>query len=276
MNSDEYPQPSAPPPPPYYEHVNDNRHLYPDPHSTRNDSESRDSYMANFNKFVNRYEISKAFADRLHALRGCEIVFICDDSGSMTAPIGEMNDPFGKQVTRWDELKRIVSIVVDLANVFDPDGIDVYFLNREPIFHVHDSSELDNLFAVAPEVLHEKRNHIYERKLLLLIATDGIPTDERERPDIHTLEHVLKNERKPTNQIPVTIIICTDDNQSMKYLNDWDKTIPNLDVVADYRNEKKEVQMCRGKDFQFSFGDYIVKILLGGTDSWLDDCNEKK
>ncbi|CAF2947982.1 unnamed protein product [Rotaria sp. Silwood2] len=218
MNSDEYPQPSAHPPPPYYEHVNDNRHLYPDPHSTRNDSESRDSYMANFNKFVNRYEISRAFADRLHALRGCEIVFICDDSGSMTAPIGEMNDPFGKQVTRWDELKRIVSIVVDLANVFDPDGIDVYFLNREPIFHVHDSSELDNLFAVAPE----------------------------------------------------------DDNQSMKYLNDWDKTIPNLDVVADYRNEKKEVQMCRGKDFQFSFGDYIVKILLGGTDSWLDDCNEKK
>ncbi|CAF0970511.1 unnamed protein product [Rotaria sp. Silwood1] len=258
MNPNEYPQPSAPPPPSYYESVNENRQLDSDLHSTRNDSESRDNYMTNFNKFVNRYEISRAFAERLHSLRGYEIVFICDDSGSMTAPIGEMNDPFGNQMTRWDELKRTVSIVVDLASVFDPDGIDVYFLNREPIFHVRDSSELDNLFAVAPE------------------ATDGIPTDERERPDIHTLEHVLKNERKPTNQIPVTIIICTDDNQSMKYLHDWDKMMPNLDVVADYRNEKKEIQMCRGKDFPFSFGDYIVKILMGGIDTWLDNCNEKK
>ncbi|CAF1194199.1 unnamed protein product [Rotaria sordida] len=258
MNPKEYPQPSAPQPPSYYEAVNNNRQLYPDPNSTRNDSESRDSYMANFNKFVNRYEISRTFAERLHSLRGYEIVFICDDSGSMTAPIGEMNDPSGKQVTRWDELKQIVSIVVDLANVFDPDGVDVYFLNREPIFHVRDSSELENLFVIAPE------------------ATDGIPTDERERPDIRTLEHVLKNERKPTNQIPVTIIICTDDDQSMKYLNDWDKTIPNLDIVDDYRSEKKVIQTCRGKDFPFSFGDYIVKILLGGVDSWLDDCNERK
>ena len=41
----------------------------------------------------------------------------------------------------------------------------------------------------------------------------------------------------------------------MNYLHDWDKTIPNLDVVHDYRNEKKQIQMCRGKDFPFNYGD---------------------
>jgi hypothetical protein len=41
----------------------------------------------------------------------------------------------------------------------------------------------------------------------------------------------------------------------MEYLNDWDKQIPNLDVVDDYRSEKKEIQACRGKDMPFSFGD---------------------
>ena len=41
----------------------------------------------------------------------------------------------------------------------------------------------------------------------------------------------------------------------MQYLNNWDKVIPNLDVVDDYRSEKKEIQMCRGNDFSFSFGD---------------------
>lgn len=65
------------------------------------------------------------------------------------------------------------------------------------------------MVPVLRQVLHEKRNQIYERKLLILIATDGIPTDERERPDIRTFENVLKNERRPTNQIPVTIIVCT-------------------------------------------------------------------
>jgi len=41
----------------------------------------------------------------------------------------------------------------------------------------------------------------------------------------------------------------------MSYLNDWDKAIPNLDVVDDYKNEKKEVLACQGKSFPFSFGD---------------------
>ena len=62
---------------------------------------------------------------------------------------------------------------------------------------------------VLRQVLRDKRNEIYERKLLILIATDGIPTDERERPDVNTLVHILQNERQPIQQIPVTIIACT-------------------------------------------------------------------
>ncbi len=33
--------------------------------------------------------VNPSFAARLYGLKGYEIVFICDDSGSMTAPIGE-------------------------------------------------------------------------------------------------------------------------------------------------------------------------------------------
>lgn len=69
------------------------------------------------------------------------------------------------------------------------------------------------LVPILRQVLQDKRNQIHERKLLILIATDGIPTDERERPDIHTLQHVLRSERKPTNLIPVTIIACTGRNK---------------------------------------------------------------
>ena len=68
----------------------------------------------------------------------------------------------------------------------------------------------------------------------------------------------------------MTIIACTgetkttrdgltssfvDDDDCIGYLNDWDRKIPNLDVVDDYRNEKKEIQARQGKNFPFSFGD---------------------
>jgi hypothetical protein len=45
----------------------------------------------------------------------------------------------------------------------------------------------------------------------------------------------------------------------MEYLNDWDKVIPNLDVVEEYRKERKQILECQGKDFPFSFGDVSRK-----------------
>ncbi len=44
---------------------------------------------------------------------------------------------------------------------------------------------------------------------MILLATDGVPTDNQGHRDIRSFEYVLKHERKPTNRIPVTIIACT-------------------------------------------------------------------
>ncbi|CAF1320800.1 unnamed protein product [Adineta ricciae] len=279
------PQKPSSPPPSYESVVNDSRLSYQP--TNWNFPQPSEESLPGLDEFVRRYEINPTFAERLRKLKGYEIVFICDDSGSMTAPLGTNINPYEQQRTRWDELKQTVSIVVDLASVFDPDGVDVYFLNREPMLHVRNSSELETIFALEPEgstpivpvfrqVLHDKRNQIYERNLLILLATDGVPTDEREQSDVRTLEHVLRNERRPINQIPVTIIACTDDDNSMSYLNNWDKQIPNLDVVDDYQSERKEIQACQGRDFPFGFGDYVVKILMGGIDSFFDQLDEKK
>ena len=65
------------------------------------------------------------------------------------------------------------------------------------------------IVPVLRQVLQDKHSQIHERKLLILLATDGVPTDEQGRPDIRTLQQVLTNERRPINQVPVTIIACT-------------------------------------------------------------------
>ncbi len=61
-----------------------------------------------------------------------------------------------------DELKQTVSIVVDLASVFDPDGVDVYFLNREPVFHVRNSQQLMPVFAIPPSGIFKNEANIFD------------------------------------------------------------------------------------------------------------------
>ncbi|CAF1507452.1 unnamed protein product, partial [Rotaria sordida] len=184
-------------------------------------------------------------------------------------------------------LQKTVSIVVDLASTLDPDGVDLYFLNRKPLLHVHSSKELIPTFAIPPngatpiarvlrQVLQDKKQEIQKRKLLIVIATDGIPTDDNGQANVPDFHQVLAHERIPIDRVPVTIMACTDDEKCMSYLNDWDKIIPNLDLIDSYKNEKEEILAVQGKSFPFSFGDYVVKILMGGVDSWFDMLDEQK
>ncbi|CAF2980196.1 unnamed protein product [Rotaria sp. Silwood2] len=264
----------------YTNNYNDRRHQS----STQQNFMSDQERMAKFQQFIHRYKINATFASKLRGLDGYEIVFICDDSSSMNTELSDVSGPYKKAPTRWNELKQTVSIVVDLASTLDPDGLDVYFLNRQPMYNVQSSEELTNIIISGPtpivrvlrQVLKDKRNEIQQRKLLILLATDGVPTDDNGQPRIDGLRQFLLYERKPIDRIPVTIIACTDDDECMSYLNNWDKDIPNLDVVDDYRNEKKEILSYQGKSFPFSYGDYVVKILMGGIDPWFDLLDERK
>lgn len=62
---------------------------------------ANDPRVQKLNQVIQRYEINPQFGQRLHALLNCEIVLLCDDSGSMNAPLQ------GSNQTRWDELKHV-------------------------------------------------------------------------------------------------------------------------------------------------------------------------
>ncbi|CAF1587864.1 unnamed protein product [Adineta steineri] len=248
--------------------------------------------LEKFKDIIIRYDINYDFAFHLRALEGFEIVLILDDSSSMSTPVIDRNQqgisPFSRLPTRWDELKHVVSIVVDLASTLDPDGVDLYFLNRPPLLHITDSLQVNETFSRLPngpspltstlkEVLNIKRSHILDRKLLILIATDGIPTDDKGQSDLIGLERVLRNERQPfIDRIYISFIACTNDLQSVGYLNRFDKNIPYVDVLDDYNSERAEILAVQGKTFPFSYGDYVVKILLGSIDPWFDQLDERK
>jgi hypothetical protein len=107
---------------------------------------------------------------------------VTKSSSSLTA-----SDPFAPRPTRWAELKQTVGIVAEIACCLDRDGIDVYFLNRGSVKHVTSQEQVINAFAANPEggtplartlqqVLNDKAAIIPEKKLLIVIATDGFAT----------------------------------------------------------------------------------------------------
>lgn len=248
--------------------------------------------LQRFREIVRRYNINYDFAFRLRALEGFDVVMILDDSSSMRTPVIDRTQtqltPFDPLPTRWDELKHIVSVIVDLASTVNSDGIDIYFLNRQPLLRVTDASQLDETFSHVPNgptpltpvlryVFNVKRSQIHDRKLLVLIATDGLPTDNIGRSDLLELEKALRYERNPSmERMLVTFLACTNDLDTVGYLNQLDKKIPFVDVLDDYHSERAEVIAAQGRRFAFSYGDYVVKLLLGSIDRWFDHLDERK
>ncbi|KAI9335955.1 hypothetical protein BDR26DRAFT_518403 [Obelidium mucronatum] len=233
-------------------------------------------------------------AMKLRRLEAYDIVVIADDSGSMQSKstLGPNNDPYARTLTRWDELKSTVSIVTEIAAVLDDDGVDIYFLNRRPCRNIKGPCiEMDDAFRNPPmgytpiarvlrQVLKEKGLGQGEnsKKLLVMIATDGQPTTDQGVVDKQGLYQVLMFERGPNpsnGNVAVVFLACTDDDNEIAYLNEWDKKIPCLDVVDDYYTERKEILAVQGNNFPFSRGDWVCKALLGAIDPEIDALDER-
>ncbi len=244
--------------------------------------------LAKLREVCARHEIRPDFAAKLRQLEEYEIVALFDDSGSMATQVkplpGAFQDPFSPIPTRWSEAKLHASITVDLAACLDPDGIDIRFLNRPGFTNVATSAQVGGAFQPPPggytplvravqAIFEEKAAVIRERKMLLIILTDGQPTDDRGNPQVREFEELLRN--RPKN-VFVSIVACTDDEGSVGYLNKLDRIVPGMDVVDDYTSELAEVRKVQGAKFRFTFGDYVVKTLLGCVDPTMDALDERK
>jgi hypothetical protein len=233
---------------------------------------------------VNKHEISQHFVNKLQLLQTYKIVYIFDDSGSMNASLLESplnNNNNLVKATRWDELKYFASISIEIASIFNSNGCDIYFLNRfpSPVKNILDSSQLVNYFRDKPagltpisrvlnQVLTDNPPQVLgERNLLIILATDGEPTNQQGQVDTNEFKNILIS--RP-NCVFTNIVCCTDDDDSIGYLNVFDKQIPRLDVVDDYRTERADIKRIRGANFSFSFGDYVSKTMIGSIDPQTD------
>ncbi|CAF4881146.1 unnamed protein product [Rotaria sp. Silwood1] len=217
-----------------------------------------------------RYEINDTLTQRLNILQQLRIVVLCDDSDSMNTPI------YGTTRTRWDQLRCIVRIVTEIGTVFDSNGIDVHFLNRPSMPNVTNIQQVVESFSLCPAGLTPltlalrrifqlaANQSCSDKRLLVLVPTDGTSTNRNENVDIQSLENLMRNERQASTTY-VTFLACTDNESNVSYLSKWNRTMTNVEFIADYITEREGVRRTQEYKYPFSFGDYVVKALFSAV-----------
>jgi hypothetical protein len=268
------PQPTAPPPPTI---INTNG-TTPPGYFDVIDKVVEPSKGHKIKELIERYEIDPLFSEKLDILSEMEIVLLLDDSGSMNTPL---TDGTGHS-TRWDELKSVVNIVISIASLYDEDGVDIHFLNRPPQIKIKSLDQVDTILNDPPHgstpltrnldiILDKFKNS--SKSVLIIIATDGLP-NKSGYSDLDNFKQLLLH--KNHSKFYVSFLACSDQDQDVGYLNELDIKVPNVDTLDDYASELKEVKAVQGKDFSYTFGDHVVRLLLGPLCPELDKLDESK
>lgn len=240
--------------------------------------------LSKFESLVKRHELKEPVVSQLkNTLETCKIVLLCDDSFSMSNTIAEEGtDPFAiKKSTRWLELKKLAAVLIEYVTAINPDGLDIHFLNREGKMGVTDMSGLQMLFSNDPNggtplisrikrLYDSYKNTLNGKQLLLVVITDGEPSDGSHDDLFYAISYVTRN-----GEAHVSFAECTDQEDDMEYLDRWDGRIKNFDNTDDYREELKRVKNIQGQSFKFDYNDYVVKILLATFVRWYFNLDQR-
>lgn len=221
-----------------------------------------------FANLVKMFELPPQTADQLQILANCKIVMLCDDSSSMQTPIAEeASDPFAQKTsTRWAELKKLAAACINVVTCINPQGLDLYFLNREPVIGVTETSRLVGMFQQLPNgstPLRRALQDIYaatssvpdSQQILILVIGDGEDSDASRDQFYQTCCAKRSN-------VHLSFAECTDDPDDMEWLDEFDNKIPNFDNTDDFRAERERVRQQQGPTFPFTYTHYVIKILL--------------
>jgi len=231
-------------------------------------------------QFFRKYDISQIFQEDVDNILKYDICLILDDSTSMTTPSTYISFKTNKEVTntRWDELRENIEVIIELGICLDNVKIDVHFLNIETsLRNITSIEQLNPYFDRVPrgstpltKVLKRIIDEPSVKPKLILIATDGEPNDDSGKNDCDNFLNLLKMRDSERNRIG--ILACT--TQNLQYLNRIDKETKHVDIIDDYKSEYYEIISIQGRDFSYTHGDHILKMLLGPILQKYDELDE--
>lgn len=215
----------------------------------------------------------------LNILREVDIVIVVDDSASML--------PY------WEDTRNALSIVAEQAAKYDPDGIDVCFLNNKVVGrNLKENREVMSIFgrvqprgqtplgATLQTILSSYISKLKAKQsfrkifnfgiseamkpLNILILTDGEPTDNPEVV-IAKAAKTLDQLDKPRNQVGLQFVQIGSLEDAARYLEHLDDNLSQKYGVRDM------VDTVPTKGGETLSGEKLLKILLGGISKRFDE-----
>ncbi|MDE3046246.1 MAG: hypothetical protein KGJ02_06345 [Verrucomicrobiota bacterium] len=250
---------------------NPNAAIY-NPNVPAYDNGSYQARLARQKAFIDTHKISERYQGHLETLCKYRVDMLVDDSSSMN------ERPRLSDKSEWEKMGETARIVAEVGTIYDEEGIDVTFLNRPGLQHVHDPNTLypsffDKAHGVTPSAVRlsellEKCRH-RDRKSIIVFTTDGHPTNANGEiePGKRLFEEVLnKREKDPIlrDKVAISFVMCTNDEDIVKYYDKFTDRYSNVTITENYAAEKKEMR----EKFQwpaYTEGDWIVKIVLGAV-----------
>lgn len=238
-----------------------------DSDDSNDDEEKR---LARLKKCVGELEITASEVQDLRKLEGWDIVCIADDSGSMNEVMHvDKSNLYDKSFTRWADFLENIKGVLKISMALDGDGVDCYFLNRPPCLNVKHWRDVKEQFERKPhghtpltDKLEEVMNRMIdgEKRVLIIIGTDGEPDDGKNGDSFARLKRVLL--KRNHHKFFISIMACSDQPEDIRHLNNLDQHVKHLDVSYDFLTEKRKV-LHKGIMKKFTRGDYVAKVILG-------------
>ncbi|TIA90148.1 hypothetical protein E3P99_01691 [Wallemia hederae] len=207
--------------------------------------------------------------DPLLFLSRFDTLFLIDDSGSMAGGL-------------WNQALSALGGLLEVATKYDPDGIDVVFLNNPAAaYNVTDVNSLQQLFqTVQPvgstptgtrleqilltylneyETRTQQRNPI--RPINIVVVTDGTAEDDVESVIINAARR-LDRLNAPLSQVGIQFIQIGEDPSATVWLHELDDEIHKMgsDSVRDIVDTTPALDVISG-GFNAK---YLLKAMLGG------------
>ena len=113
-----------------------------------------------------------------------------------------------------------------------------------------------------------------DKKLLVFVATDGMPTDNNGNEVIKDFEQCMQKTRR-IETTHVSFLLCTDEEDVVNYMREFDERMNNVNVTDNFHTERDRIRKYqKDSNYRFSRGDYIIKAVVGAIDPEIDALNE--
>ncbi|OAX33491.1 hypothetical protein K503DRAFT_804324 [Rhizopogon vinicolor AM-OR11-026] len=225
-------------------------------------------------RFIPNMSVVPPVDDRMKKLASYKTVILIDDSISMA------------EEQSWTLVREALAGIVDLANQYGSQGIDLHFLHHHD-FHknIKTSREVQQIFdRLNPDgqdtptatKLEELINHylpLVERKYAqhdpidIIVITDGVATDDHALPEvIVNAAHRLERGQVPDGMFGIQFVQIGTDEEAAAALRGLDDHLAKQFKIRDI------VDTTPFDPQQGAFNtQYMLKILLGGINKILDN-----